>query len=105
MEGYLLEQGTFGLRAVLNSPWNQDIHSRLLKLPIAELELNDGKGWRGQDLSFLTDFTELLAFKILTRKTPATAHESFAPSLQSTTTVTASFQGPKNYPSYSIQKW
>jgi Leucine-rich repeat (LRR) protein len=64
-EGYLLEQGSYGLRAVLNSPWNQDIERSLLKRPIAELELNDGKGWRGQDLSFLTNFPELLAFKII----------------------------------------
>jgi Leucine-rich repeat (LRR) protein len=64
-EGYLLERGEFGTRAVLTSSWNQDLQRNLLQQPIAEIELNDGKGWRGQDVSFLADFPELLAFKII----------------------------------------
>jgi Leucine-rich repeat (LRR) protein len=62
---YVLEVGEFGLRAVLTSSWTQEIEQGLLKEPIAELELNRGKGWSGQDLSFLFLFPELLAIKII----------------------------------------
>jgi hypothetical protein len=68
--GYHLEQGSFGVRAVLTSDWSAGICEALLKQPITEIELNRGKGWRGQDLSFLSDFPELLALKIIGR----TAH-------------------------------
>jgi Leucine-rich repeat (LRR) protein len=63
--GYHLEQGVFGVRAVLTSDWNAGICQALLRRPIAEFELNRGKGWRGEDLSFLSDFPELLALKII----------------------------------------
>jgi Leucine-rich repeat (LRR) protein len=63
--GYLLQQGPFGLRATLTSDWSQQIRTDLLRQPIAELELNRGKGWRGRNLSFLSDFPELLALKII----------------------------------------
>ncbi len=62
---YVLEKGEFGLRAVLTSSWTEDIKRSLLKQPVAELELNRGKGWHGQDLSFLSEFPELLALKII----------------------------------------
>jgi hypothetical protein len=63
--GYLLEQGPFGLRAVITSTLREDTLRDLGNLPIAELELNDGKGWRGDDLSFLNEFRHLLGFKII----------------------------------------
>src|ERR1700737_319837 len=66
-QSYLLERGDFGLRAVLISDWGPETERSLLKHPIAELELNRGKGWRGQDLSFLSKFPELLAIKIIGR--------------------------------------
>lgn len=62
---YQLERGEFGLRAVLASDWDAETERSLLGQPIAELELNRGKGWRGQDLSFLSLFPELLALKII----------------------------------------
>jgi Leucine-rich repeat (LRR) protein len=61
---YLLEQGPFGIRAVLTSDWSPEIRRDLFKQPIAELELNRGKGWHGRDLSFLSDFPELLALRV-----------------------------------------
>jgi hypothetical protein len=63
--GYLLEQGPFGLRAVITSTWREDTLRDLANLPVAEIELNDGKGWRGDDLSFLREFPHLLGFKII----------------------------------------
>lgn len=37
----------------------------LLDNRIVDLELNDGKGWRGSDLSFLANLTQLQSFKII----------------------------------------
>lgn len=64
-KGFLLERGPYGLRAVIETSWGEGIEQSLLKTPIAELELNLGKGWRGQDISFLRNFPELLAFRII----------------------------------------
>lgn len=64
-QNYLLKQGEYGLRAALTSGWDAETARSLLKIPIAELELNRGKGWRGQDLSFVTLFPELLALEII----------------------------------------
>lgn len=65
--GYLLERGAFGTRAVLVSDWDAEIERSLLKQPIAELELNRGKGWRGKSIEFLSNFPELLALSIIGR--------------------------------------
>jgi hypothetical protein len=72
----VLEQGPFGFRAVLTSSWDERIQQSLLKIPITELELNLGKGWSGEDISFLKDFPELLVFKIfdLTMKSVSPIH-------------------------------
>ena len=65
MEGIELEHGEYGLRAVITSPWRVDFGKYLATSGIRELELNDGKGWRGSDLSFLTDLPHLSSFKII----------------------------------------
>jgi Leucine-rich repeat (LRR) protein len=65
--GYLLERGAFGTRAVLTSDWGAETERSLLKQPIAELELNQGKGWQGRSLEFLSNFPELLALSIIGR--------------------------------------
>lgn len=65
MEGINLEHGEYGLRAVITSPWRSEFGKYLATNGIRELELNDGKGWRGSDLSFLTDLPHLSSFKII----------------------------------------
>jgi hypothetical protein len=65
--GYLLESGAFGTRAVLTSDWDAETERSLLKQSIAELELNQGKGWQGRSLAFLSNFPELLALSIIGR--------------------------------------
>jgi hypothetical protein len=67
LPGYLLERGVFGTRAILTSEWDSETERSLLKQPIAELELNRGKGWRGKSLEFLSNFPELLALSIVGR--------------------------------------
>ena len=37
----------------------------LLAKDVVELELNDGKGWSGKDVSFLSELPQLLSFKII----------------------------------------
>lgn len=63
--GYLLERGLFGMRAALTSEWNAAIERSLLKEPIAEIELNRGRGWQGRSLEFLSNFPELLALSLI----------------------------------------
>jgi Leucine-rich repeat (LRR) protein len=63
--GVLFEKGEFGIRCVLAQPWSEPLRRQLHAKRIAELELNDGKGWLGTDVSFLTEFPELRALSIL----------------------------------------
>jgi hypothetical protein len=65
MDGVLFEKGEFGTRCVLTGPWSDSLKLLLHAKQIVDLELNDGKGWFGTDVSFLTDFPELRALSIL----------------------------------------
>jgi hypothetical protein len=62
------EDGEYGRRAVVRSAWSDNVAAYLLSSGIAELELNDGKGWQGGDLGFLTSFPHLKAFTIIDLK-------------------------------------
>lgn len=57
-----LQKGAFGKRMVLTGPWND----RLLAEAegVAELEVNYAHGWSGDDLGFLSDLTQLVAFEL-----------------------------------------
>lgn len=59
------EPGTLGLRAVIRGPWGHSISDELRRREINELELNSGKGWQGQDISFLSHFPMLRGLRIL----------------------------------------
>ena len=63
-----LEDGKYGLRAVIAAAWSNEMTSFLLDKHIAELELNDGKGWQGNDLKFLAELPQLRAIRILNFK-------------------------------------
>jgi len=65
MSGVIYENGDYGLRAVLTAAWSESLGHDLREKAVAELELNHAKGWRGDDLSFLSAFRELRAFKII----------------------------------------
>jgi hypothetical protein len=60
-----LEAGKYGVRAVVRSPLSESDLQELLSTQVAELELNDGKGWRGTDLSFLERLPHLKSLKII----------------------------------------
>jgi hypothetical protein len=63
--GIKFEDGEYGRRAVITSPWSDEMTAYLLAGHIVELELNDGKGWRGNNLSFLDKLPQLRLLKIL----------------------------------------
>jgi len=59
-----LEDGTCGRRAVLHSVWSDQFITYLLENGVVELELNQAKGWLGQNLTFLDKVPWLEAFRI-----------------------------------------
>ena len=63
--GVSIENGVYGPRAVLTAAWSEAIQHFLLENAVAEIELNDGKGWRGKTLDFLSAFPQLRSFKII----------------------------------------
>jgi hypothetical protein len=65
IDGIQLEDGEYGRRAVVTSAWSEEMTDCLLDNGIIELELNDGKGWRGSDLLFLAKLPMLESFKIV----------------------------------------
>lgn len=68
IKGIQLENSEYGLTAVLTSCWSNEISSYLADKDVAELVLNDGKGWRGSDISFLSELPELRSLKIIDLK-------------------------------------
>ncbi len=59
------EAGEYGPRAVIVGIWSNDMVKPLLDGHVVELELNDGKGWRGSDVKFLAELRQLQALKII----------------------------------------
>lgn len=60
----MLEPGTYGLRAVLKTSWSDQLAGFLIDSGTVELELNQAKGWKGNDLSFLSELPHLKSFEI-----------------------------------------
>jgi len=63
--GIKLEDGNYGRRAVITSAWSDGMAKYLKEHDVVELELNHAKGWRGSDLSFLSELSYLKSFNIL----------------------------------------
>jgi hypothetical protein len=59
-----LENGIYGRRAVLNSGWADVMTAYFSSNRIVELELNQAKGWKGDNLSFLSRLPDLKLFEI-----------------------------------------
>jgi hypothetical protein len=59
------EKGLYGTKAIIKGAW-QDAFLKLFKEHgVQELELNDGKGWRGDSLDFLKHLTNLKSIIII----------------------------------------
>jgi Leucine-rich repeat (LRR) protein len=82
------EEGDFGLRAVLSGAWSQAIARCLHEREVVELELNDAKGWRGNDLSFLSSLPQLKSFKIIDLKISSVEPIHFLTVLRSLEVIT-----------------
>ena len=65
IESIKFENGEYGLKAILTSGWSSEMGAYLINKKIVELELNDGKGWRGDDISFLIKLPHLRSLKII----------------------------------------
>ncbi len=65
VKGVQLENGKYGLRAVATSAWSDEITDLLLRRGVEELELNNAKGWRGDNVSFLAKLPRLEALTII----------------------------------------
>ena len=87
-DGIELENGDYGRRAVITSAWSQRMIDFVLENGIVELELNDGKGWRGNDLSFLASFPRLQSFTILDLKISSVAPIHFLGDLRALEVIT-----------------
>lgn len=61
----LFEEGKYGLRAVLQSKWSEELKDLLLRKNIAELVINDAKGWSGENIDFVLNFRDLKSLDIL----------------------------------------
>lgn len=59
------EKGLFGTKAIIKGPWQDKFLKLFKKLEVQELELNDGKGWRGDNLDFLKHLTNLKSVIII----------------------------------------
>lgn len=60
-----LEQGQYGTKAILRTEWKESYFRELNDKNIKELELNDGKGWTGDNVDFLILFPNLLSLTII----------------------------------------
>ena len=68
MKNIYLENGEYGSKAIVTGAWSSDMVNFILTNNVVELELNDGLGWQGDDISFLKDLPQLLAFEIVDLK-------------------------------------
>jgi Leucine-rich repeat (LRR) protein len=59
-----LEDGKYGRRAVVTGTWSDRFLDEFARDEVVELELNQGKGWAGKDLSFLDQLPGLKSFEI-----------------------------------------
>jgi hypothetical protein len=62
--GISIEDGRYGRKAVFQTRWTDDYFEYLTRHNVVEIELNQAKGWTGNDLAFLPRLPHLLAFEI-----------------------------------------
>lgn len=57
--------GPFGTSAIIKERWQDAFLEVLIERGVQEVELNDGKGWRGQNLNFLKHLDNLKSLTII----------------------------------------
>jgi Leucine-rich repeat (LRR) protein len=71
INGIKLEKGKYGLHAALVTAWSDEMLSFLEDSHVLELELNDGKGWRGNDITFLEKLPWLQVLQVTKLQLPS----------------------------------
>lgn len=59
------ENGLFGTKAIIKGGWQDTYLKLFLEKGVQELELNDGKGWRGENIDFLQFIPNLKSLIII----------------------------------------
>jgi hypothetical protein len=60
-----LEDGIYGKKAIIIGNWNDSYYNFFKENNVLELELNDGKGWKGDSVSFLESLFYLKSLKLI----------------------------------------
>lgn len=58
------ESGRYGVKAIIKTAWRKSFLNELIDKEVVELELNHGKGWRGDDISFLSELPHLKSLEV-----------------------------------------
>jgi len=64
-ESIVFEKGMYGTKAIIKATWQDSFLINLLDKKIKELELNDGKGWRGENVNFLQSLPNIQSLTII----------------------------------------
>lgn len=64
-DNIIFEKGMYGTKAIIRAAWRDSFLKILLDKEIDELELNDGKGWRGENVNFLQFLPNLRSLTII----------------------------------------
>lgn len=59
------EKGLWGTKAIIKGLWEDSYLSLIIEKDVKELELNDGKGWRGRNIDFLKFLPNLKSLIII----------------------------------------
>ncbi|MVM32441.1 hypothetical protein GO755_20520 [Spirosoma sp. HMF4905] len=60
-----IQHGIYGPKAVIKSKWHESFLDEILSKEVKELEINDGKGWNGDDVNFLKYLPELESLTLI----------------------------------------
>ena len=88
INGIKLEDGKYGRRAVVVTAWTKEMALFLLDRHVVELELNDAKGWHGNDLAFLAELPQLRSLIIIDLQIPSVEPIHFLHDLRSLDVLT-----------------
>lgn len=68
MNNIIFEKSFYGKRAIINGVWDDSYIELMKEKNVDEIELNDGKGWNGNSVTFLKHFPNLKSLIIIDLK-------------------------------------
>ena len=57
--------GNYGNKLIVRSVWQEEFFSIINEYNIIEIELNNAKGWKGSDISFLQNIPNLISLQVI----------------------------------------